>query len=61
MQLNLNQKLTENYTSASQKIRVLTESWVDKTIYCPNCGQDEIENYPNNKPVADFYCINCNA
>jgi type II restriction enzyme len=40
-------------------MRVLTEQWVDKFIYCPNCGQLEIDKYPNNKPVADFYCSQC--
>lgn len=59
MQLNFNTQLAEKYTSASQKIRILTEAWVDNSIYCPNCGHLEIENYPNNKPVADFYCTNC--
>lgn len=59
MKLILNTKLAEEYTSASQKMRVLTENWVDNSIYCPNCGHLEIENYPNNKPVADFYCTNC--
>lgn len=59
MELTFNTRLAENYTSASQKMRVLTEDWVDKSVYCPNCGHLEIDNYPNNKPVADFYCINC--
>ncbi len=59
MNLTFNTKLSEGYTSASQKIRVLTESWVDKSVYCPNCGHLKIDSYPNNKPVADFYCINC--
>jgi type II restriction enzyme len=59
MNLNLDTNLIENYTSASQKVRVLTESWVGASIYCPNCGHLKIESYPNNRPVADFYCANC--
>lgn len=59
MQLSLNTKLADKYTSTSQKIRILTEAWVDNSIYCPNCGHFEIRQYPNNKPVADFYCTNC--
>lgn len=59
MHLKFNTKLADKYTSLSQKIRILTENWVDNSIYCPNCGHLEIENYPNNKPVADFYCSNC--
>jgi type II restriction enzyme len=38
---------------------VLTENWIDIFVYCLNCGQVHIENYLNNKPVADFYCENC--
>jgi len=59
MNLALDTKLTANYTSASQKARVLTEQWVDNSIFCPNCGQIDIDKYPNNQPVADFYCSNC--
>jgi len=59
MQLSLNTELAEKYTSVSQKVRVLTEAWVDQSVYCPNCGHSEIDQYPNNKPVADFYCTNC--
>lgn len=59
MELALDTKLATNYTSASQKARVLTEQWVDDSIFCPNCGQMEIDKYPNNQPVADFHCSNC--
>ena len=59
MKLALDSKLVGDYNSASQKARVLTEKWVDKSIYCPNCGQVDINKYPNNQPVADFYCSNC--
>jgi len=59
MNLSFNTVLADNYTSQSQKIRVLTESWVDKNAYCPNCGQLNVDKYGNNKPVADFYCSNC--
>lgn len=60
MQLTFDATLAEQYTNLSQKMRVLTEVWVDNSIYCPNCGHLEINNYPNNQPVADFYCANCN-
>ncbi|OGF69823.1 restriction endonuclease [Candidatus Giovannonibacteria bacterium RIFCSPLOWO2_02_FULL_45_14] len=59
MNLTFDRKLSKNYKSASQKVRVLTEDWVDKTIFCPNCGHLDIDKYPNNQPVADFYCSNC--
>jgi len=58
MKLSFDENLIANYNSASQKIRVLSENWVLKEIYCPNCGESIFE-YQNNKPVADFYCQNC--
>jgi type II restriction enzyme len=51
--------LGNNYTSQSQKIRILSEHWIKENIYCPSCGRDEIEGYENNRPVADFYCFSC--
>ncbi|MBU1178920.1 hypothetical protein KKB69_01085 [Patescibacteria group bacterium] len=59
MKLSFETQLADNYTSQSQKVRVLTEAWVDSAIYCPNCGHLDIDKYPNNQPVADFYCSNC--
>lgn len=59
MSLNLYSAIADNYNSNSQKIRVLTEKWVNEYIYCPSCGNN-ISEYKNNKPVADFYCSKCN-
>ncbi|MDA2921783.1 restriction endonuclease [Patescibacteria group bacterium AH-259-L07] len=64
MRLALDTTVAGGYKSNAQRARVLTESWVteswvDKEIYCPNCGQLKIDKYPNNQPVADFYCSNC--
>lgn len=59
MNLCFNMSLAENYKSLSQKIRVLTEQWVNNEIYCPNCGQIDMNKYANNRPVADFFCANC--
>jgi len=59
MELAFDAHLADGYTSRSQKARVLTEAWVDKRIFCPNCGQVSIDKYPNNQPVADFHCTHC--
>lgn len=58
MNLKFDTKIAYTYTSNSQKARVLTEKWVLREIYCPSCG-DNIFDYENNKPVADFYCKKC--
>ncbi len=59
MKLYFDPKIADKYNSPSQKIRVLTEDWVGRQVYCPNCGNLEIGKYKNNKPVADFFCSNC--
>ena len=59
MKLILDKQLITNYKNASQKARILTEQWVDKSVFCPNCGHLDIDKYPNNQPVADFFCSNC--
>ncbi len=56
--LNLYSSEADGYKNNSQKIRILTENWVNKYIYCPICGKD-VSDYRNNKPVADFYCSKC--
>lgn len=59
MNLFLDMKTAVNYNSSSQKIRIMTEDWVQKNIYCPNCGREDVRQYSNNRPVADFYCEDC--
>jgi type II restriction enzyme len=59
MNLSFDTTLADKYMSQSQKIRVLTEHWVDNQVYCPNCGHLQINRYENNRPVADFFCSNC--
>ncbi len=59
MQLKLEENLAVQYKNSSQKIRVLTEDWAHKEAYCPNCGSTPLNQYSNNKPVADFFCGSC--
>jgi type II restriction enzyme len=59
MKLTFDQQLATNYKSASQRARILTEQWVYDSVFCPNCGQSNINKYPDNRPVADFYCSKC--
>lgn len=58
MKLNLLSNIADNYNSHSQKVRVLTESWLGDNSFCPQCGGN-LDNYENNRPVADFYCRTC--
>ncbi len=59
MNVSLNFNLSQNYTSRSQIIRVVSESWVQQNSYCPSCGAESLQKFENNKPVADFFCAKC--
>jgi type II restriction enzyme len=58
MDLKLSVEVAKNYSSNSQQIRVMTEHWVNRSIFCPNCGE-RLNRFENNQPVADFYCGSC--
>lgn len=47
------------YDSGSQNARAWTESWLQAWGYCPNCGNAALSQFPNNMPVADFFCGSC--
>ena len=59
MNLRMDNKIAEQYNSNSQKIRVITEQWVNDNLFCPYCGKAHIAHFENNRPVADFYCPDC--
>lgn len=61
MNLNFNLQLAENYKSASQISRVLTEDWAEHNLYCPICGKPRLARYGNNHPTGDFYCDACKS
>lgn len=59
MNLQMDLAIAEKYNSGSQRIRVITESWVNQNLFCPYCGSSYISHFENNRPVADFYCPSC--
>ena len=61
MNLRLDISIAEKYHSSSQIARVVTENWVGNNAYCPSCGNEKLNNFENNSPVADFYCHECRA
>lgn len=58
MELRLPVGVAKDYTSSAQRTRVMTEYWVNNSIFCPNCG-NTLSEFENNRPVADFYCKKC--
>jgi len=61
MNVKLDLNVAIGYTNNSQIARALTENWVSKNIYCPSCGYQHLNDFANNYPVADFYCLKCKA
>ena len=49
-----------NYKRLSQRIRVLSETWMQNEMYCPVCGNNNLVKFPNNSRMADFFCSGCN-
>ncbi len=47
------------FTSGTQKAKDITEAWVANSMFCPNCGNSRLNQFPANLPVADFFCTNC--
>jgi len=47
------------YEVQTQNVRVWSEGWVARELYCLNCGAPKLSKLPNNSPVADFSCSDC--
>ena len=56
LNLQLDRRKAESYSSNAQKIRVMTENWVDKNMFCPYCGNQYVSHCENNRSGADFFC-----
>ncbi len=48
-----------DYISGSQTARAITEAWVAQSMYCANCGNNKLNQFQPNLPVADFFCARC--
>lgn len=59
MDMSFDSQLAAAYRSALQRVRILSEHWISRHLYCPNCGRDNVLRYSNNSPIADFYCAQC--
>jgi len=58
--LNLfNQEVFTRYKSPNQRIRVMSEAWFGRRMFCPACNSDSLNVYPNNRAVFDFFCPSC--
>ena len=61
MDLHFNRQQATGYHSGSQISRVVTEDWLARNMFCPVCGAPVLGHYTANKPVADFFCDDCES
>jgi type II restriction enzyme len=54
-------RLAENYRSAAQQARVVSEAWGSNNLYCPNCQSPSLNPAPNNTAAVDYFCPVCNS
>lgn len=50
---------SRTYRSLSQLARILTESWLERNMYCLACDSDVLCPERPGKPVLDFTCPKC--
>lgn len=51
----------EGYRSASQRARVVSETWAAENLYCPACPHDTLNALPANTKSIDFSCARCGS
>jgi type II restriction enzyme len=52
-------ELSAAYKSGSQRARVVTESWGEHNLYCPNCSSAKLNRLAHNTQASDFCCPKC--
>jgi hypothetical protein len=53
--------VASRYLSRSQMARVMIETWVELSLYCLRCRCDRLRKLPDNTPLSDFVCPNCDS
>jgi len=56
LELNLRPEIVETYKSASQRARILTETWARENLYCVACTSDSLSSARSGEKVVDFIC-----
>jgi type II restriction enzyme len=59
MNLSMTGALATAYHSGAQRARVVTESWGESNLYCPNCASLNLSRQRDNTKVIDFICPSC--
>lgn len=59
MNLTMAGDLAAAYQSGSQRARVVTETWGEHNLYCPNCSSPKLGRLRNNTKASDYACPAC--
>ena len=59
MNLSMTGSLAAAYQSGSQRARVVTESWGESNLYCPNCSSPKLTWLEPGHPASDYKCPKC--
>ena len=59
MNLSMTGTLAADYRSGAQRARVVTESWGESNLYCPNCSSPKLTWLEPGHPASDFSCPEC--
>jgi type II restriction enzyme len=51
--------LAAAYHSGAQRARVVTESWGESNLYCPNCSSPKLTWLEPGHPASDYSCPKC--
>ena len=61
MNLRMQPDLADTYKSPTQSVRVITEGWGARELYCAACNCDTLTRTPANTRAVDFRCPNCSC
>jgi type II restriction enzyme len=59
MNLSMTGTLAAAYQSGSQRARIVTESWGESNLYCPNCSSPKLIWLEPGHPASDYSCPKC--
>ena len=59
MNLSMTGALAAAYHSGAQRARVVTESWGESNLYCPNCSSPKLTWLEPGHPASDYSCPAC--
>jgi type II restriction enzyme len=61
MNLSMNSEPVADDGSHSQRARVVTQSWGEKNLYCPNCSSPQLDHHTQANGDSDLGCPRCHS